>query len=89
MLVLFLGRVGIYIELEDAVPVDPHEYGSHVYFLRDTEEKLNTAIRQVELSKIKGSFERCCLLNDVIFEEYHDSKRLFSCLFLMFVLIFP
>ncbi|KAK2166274.1 hypothetical protein LSH36_40g09022 [Paralvinella palmiformis] len=65
------GRIGIYIELEDAEPVDPHEYGSHVYFLRDTEDKLNSAIRQVPLSKIKGS-ERCCLLNDVIFEEYHD-----------------
>lgn len=71
---VFSGQIGIYIDINDAEPIHPREYGTHFYFLRECTDNFLTEMSKVSFDVLKGVFERKDLMADCIVEGYHEGK---------------
>lgn len=52
------GEVGLYVDVDDAVPADSHAYGSERLMRVDLNEKLADHLAKQDLVRVKGEIDR-------------------------------
>ncbi|ESP02614.1 hypothetical protein LOTGIDRAFT_237861 [Lottia gigantea] len=63
-------RIGLYIDIYDAKPIDPTEFGSEQFFLMSLKDKVGEYFEEFDLVKAKGILEKKNVFKGVILEKF-------------------
>ena len=79
--------MGLYLDVDDAVCIDKHAYGSEQLMHVDLNDKLGDELATRDLVKVKGELERRGHFKGAILEEFRRGKKLTGCLWLLLLLL--
>jgi hypothetical protein len=71
--------VGVYLDVYDCVPEDPHAYGSEQLMRVDVNDKLGEQLSKRDLIKVKGELDKRGHFRGAILEEFRKGEKKFVC----------